>query len=385
MGSRVKEVLFVLTVFFLVSCNKKDEKKPQYAPLVAVAKVERRDVPLVIESQAKVTGSLEVNVYAQVGGIIKSRLFSEGSYVKKGTQLFQIDPSMYKAAMNQAAGALTQARSEHFRAKQNYARVNRLFRADAVSRRVYDEALSAMNAAEGSVKIAHAALDIAKINYGYTKVYAPISGIVRKELQTVGNLISTGQGGLLTSMVQISPLHVEFSVPGTTWRSVMEKQLKGYVLVPKQSEYKVELLMSDGSIYPKIGKLIFSDISEDLVTGSISMKAEVSNGKDDKLLMPGQFVRVRLLGIKYPHVLVMPVKALIHTTDGFAVYKVNEENLVSIVKVKIIDYCGDEVLIESGLAEGDVVVSDGIIKVRPGIHITRSKAPIYKTVQKGEG
>lgn len=370
-----------LWVFFLVvtlsSCEKKKDEAKRQPPIVAVAKVVKQDLPINLESQAKVVGSLDVRIYAQVGGVIKKRLFKEGEYVEKGTQLFEIEPDIYKANLDKAEGVLLQAESDLKKISKDYKRISALYKKDAVSVRTLDEITSAHEKAVANVKIAKATRDAALVNYNYTKVYAPISGVVRKEVQSVGNLVAPGQAGLLTSMVQIDPLHVEFAIPGEVWSSVITKSLNGSVHLPDNSEYEVEIVLSDGTVYPKLGKIIFIDSSEDLMTGSVSMKAEVKNGKDEKSLMPGQFVKARLLGVKYVGALIIPSKSLIQTEKAAIVYKVESGNIVKPTPVKVIDYVGDSVVI-NGLKEGDVVVSDGIVKARPGQPITPVSSPIAK-------
>ena len=213
---------FAGTLVILLILSGCKEKKPvqMAAPVVGVVRVAKQNIPLNIEVPAKITGSLEIQVRAQVGGILKSRNFREGEFVHQGSKLFEIDEAPYRAALTRAQGNLAQAESELKRTARDYKRMEKLHKAKAVSQKEYDDSLSAYEKAQANMKVAEGALHEAEINLGYTEVKAPISGIVRKEAQSVGNLVSpSGENSLLTSMVQICPLHANFSISGSTWTS----------------------------------------------------------------------------------------------------------------------------------------------------------------------
>lgn len=357
---------FISCFLLLTACdNEKAEKKKMPPSPVEAVVVVKKDWPINIDVPARVQGAFEVQVQAQVSGIIRKRLFNEGQYVKKGDSLFIIDQAPYKAALNKAAGSLKIANSEFERSKKEYIRVTNLYQSNAVSKKTYDEVSSMFEKAKANVLVAKAMLDEAKINLEYTKVRAPISGMVGKEEKTVGNLVSPANG-LLTSIIKVSPLHVTFSVPGNIWESIKQKSADGKITFPKENAYEVELIMPDGSIYNRLGKVIFIDKKQDLFTASISMKAEVQNSIKDKTLFAGQFIRVKLLGIHYNSVVIIPVSALIHTGNGFIVYVLDKDGKAEARPVKIIEYAGNKVVLESGVNDSEVVVSSGVIKVRPG-------------------
>ncbi len=349
-----------------------EEKKPvqMAAPVVGVSKVTRQNIPLNIEVPAKITGSLEIQVRAQVGGILKSRNYKEGEFVHQGAKLFEIDEAPYRAALTRAQGSLAQAESELRRTTRDYERMKKLHKSKAVSQKEYDDSLSAYERAQANMKVAEGALHEAEINLGYTEVKAPISGIVRKEEQSVGNLISpNGESSLLTSMVQICPLHANFSISGSTWADIAKSFHSGKVHLAKMDEVKVQVIMSDGSVYPHEGKIIFMDSSEDNQTSSISVKAEIPSNAAQKMLLPGQFVRVRVLGHEYKDALVVPATALISTQAGFMVYVVKEDKTVEVRPVKA-EVIGNKAVVSDGLKENESVVFEGIIKARPGQPVT---------------
>ncbi|MDR1561368.1 MAG: efflux RND transporter periplasmic adaptor subunit, partial [Holosporaceae bacterium] len=308
----------------------------------------------------------------QVGGILKSRLFQEGQYVKEGEKLFEIDPEPYKAALTRAQGVLAQAQSEFRRTNRDYERMKKLYKDKAVSQKEHDDSLSAFERAEANLKVAEGSLHEAEINLGYTEVKAPISGIVRKEAQSVGNLISpAGDSSLLTSMIQICPLHASFSVSGAVWSSIAKSYKAGKIKLLDFSDYKVEVIMSDGNIYPEAGKIIFIDSGEDNLTSSVSVKAEIPNDIEQKILLPGQFVRVKLIGAEYKDAIVIPQSALISTKTGEIVYVLKNNNTVEVRPVRA-EFVENQAIIHSGLKEGEIVISEGIIKVRPGMPVNAS-------------
>jgi membrane fusion protein (multidrug efflux system) len=368
----------ILPMVLLMASGCEEEKQAQAPlPLVGVIKAEKQDVPFVVEAPAKITGSLEIQIRAQVGGILKSRVFQEGQYVKEGEKLFEIDPEPYKAALTRAQGTLAQAESELRRTSRDYERMQRLFRDGAVSQKEHDDALSAHERAGANVKVAEGSLHEAEINLGYTDVKAPISGIVRKEAQSIGNLISpANESSLLTSMVQICPLHAIFSISGAVWSKMNKNYRDGRIKLSKSGNYGVEVIMSDGSIYPQMGKIIFVDSSEDSQTSSVSIKAEIPNDQNQKLLLPGQFVRVRLLCAEYHNAVVIPPSALISSPAGFVVYVIGENKTVEVRPVNA-ELTENRVIVHSGLKEGEIVIAEGIIKARPG-------QPVNTVLKSGE-
>lgn len=353
---------------FLLCLSGCDDKQPQKMPiqLVGVSKVVKKNVPFNLQVPAKISGSLEVQIRAQVGGILKSRIYREGEYVQQGDKLFEIDPAPYEAALTRAQGTLAQAQSELRRTKRDYERMQKLYKDGAVSQKEHDDSLSAFERASANVKVAEGSLHEAEINLGYTVVKAPISGVVRKEAQSVGNLVSpTGEAGLLTTMVQICPLHANFSVSGSIWNSLVKGCTEGAVGISRPEDFKVEVIMSDGTIYPHAGKIIFVDSSEDALTSSVSVKAEIPSDEKQKMLLPGQFVRVNIVGVEYTNAMVIPASALLATPSGSVVYVVKPDKTIEVRPVKA-ELVGNEVIVYSGLQDGEVVVSEGIVKARPG-------------------
>lgn len=370
MASFSKLLLVSTAALTMLLSGCKEENKqnamPRMLVKVGVVKAVKKDVPFQLEVPAKIAGSLEIQVRAQVSGILKSRTFAEGQYIKQGEKLFEIDPEQYRAALTRTEGALAQAESEVRRTTRDYERMKNLFSAGAVSQKNYDDSLSAYEAAQANLKVAQGSVREAQLSLGYTEVRAPISGIVGKEAQSVGNLITANaESGLLTKIVQICPLHAVFSVPGSTWNALTKGHMSGKIQIPKLDTCKVEVIMSDGTKYPKTGRIIFVDSTEDNLTSSVSVKAEIPSDEKQRILMPGQFVRVKLVGAEYSDAVVVPSAAVVSTSVGQVVYVVKDDNTVELRRIKA-ELVENNAIVNEGLQENDIVVCEGILKVRQG-------------------
>ena len=383
--------LMCVLILAFAACKKHEAAAPA-APVVSAVKVIQQDLPWNIEYPAQVAGSLEVQIRAQVGGILQSRLYNEGEYVTEGTQLFQIDDAEYKVALEKAQGSLAQAQAEEKRTYRTFKRMKTLRASNAVSQQDYDNALSAYETAQANVKVAQAAVEGAQINLGYTKVVAPISGIVGQAIPSVGSLISpTNESGYLTNMVQINPLYANFSMPGSQFNQLAQGFVSGQIAfgnmkaggpasTPEEEqaqaeEYRnkdvnelavyVEAVLPNGELYPQRGKIIFFDSSENTQTSSIAMKAEFANPNNSSLLMPGQFVRVHLVGATFKNAILIPSSAVLHTAKELLVYVVDANNMVEARPIEA-DLQNDMYIVTKGLQAGDVVISEGLSRIRPG-------------------
>lgn len=355
-----------ISLLILSGCNK-EEKKQNFTPVVGVIHVNEESVPLEFESAGKIYGALDIQVRAQVNGILKERRFIEGQYIKKGESLFLIDPAPYQAAVNRAEGNVAQAESEQRRTKRDFDRMEKLFKRKAVSQKEHDDALSALERAEANLKIAKAGLQEARINLEYTDVKAPISGYVRGEYQTIGNLVSVaGESSLLTSMVQLDKVRVNFSVADTFWKKAFELAENGMAIIPDISKLKVSVMLPNNKVHPQTGRIVFVDSAEDSITSTIAMRAEIPN--KDASLTPGQFVRVKVSGASYKCP-VVPNSCILASANGSVVFVVGENNKAQIRPVKV-RLLGNKAIILDGLKAGEKVVYEGLIKVRDGAPIT---------------
>lgn len=376
-----------LATVFVSGCKKSAASGAAAPTVVNAVEVVQQDLPWDIEYPAQVAGSLEIQIRAQVGGILEARLYNEGEYVNEGKQLFQIDDKQYKVALEKAQGALAQAQAEERRTQRTYARMKKLRADNAVSQQDYDNAISAYDTAKANVQVAQAGVNDAQINLGYTKVTAPISGIAGKEAQSVGSLISAaGESGLLTTMVQIDPLYVNFSMPSRQFEKLAAGFMSGQIVLGsddkqllKPEEYRkltasqapvyVEAVLPNGSLYSEKGKIVFFDSSENTQTSSLAIKAEFANPKKSRALMPGQFVRVRLVGAIYKNAILIPSSAVLNSAQGKIAYVIDGNNMIVARPIQA-EMQDDMYIVSDGLKAGEKVVSDGLIRLRPGMEVT---------------
>lgn len=317
-------------------------------PAVTVQEAAVSDIPLVFEYPARLAGSREVEIRARVGGILTKRAYTEGQYVKRGDLLFEIDPAPYKAALEEAKAGFIKAESD-------YRRGNTLMRQKALSAREFD----ATRATYGTAK---AALDTAKINLAYTTVRAPISGYTSQEVQSEGSLV-VADSTLLTRVTQLDPMYVEFAYPDSEAMMQRRAVAAGSITLPDDKLLTVEILSKDGTTYDQEGKIRFTDsiISPD--TGTVHARATVPN--TSQMIMPGQFVRVKVKGMTQVSSIGIPERAIMQGPMGMFVYTVGEGNKATMTPVELGLLNNGVQIITKGLKAGDKVITEGMIKVRP--------------------
>ena len=370
----LKKLSFVLSLFLMITvfagCSKKQEQEqPKQIPLVNATKAITLDIPWNKEYPAQVAGSLEVEVRAQVGGILKERLYNEGQFVEKDTVLFTIDPQEYQIALEKAQASLEQENTQVQKAQRDYYRMKELIKDNAVSQKDYDDSLSAYEKAQADYKAAKAVVDDAKRNLGYAKVKAPIAGIARKENHSVGSLISlNGDNSLLTTMVQINPLHVIFSVPGKQLAQLKDA-IEQERMAVNEEKVVVDVLVGN-KVYPYPGQIIFFDSAEDPQTSSFAVKVEVPNPDSKFDMTPGQFVKVRIKGITFKNAVLIPQSSLVENPNGTFVYVVNTSSNNVIEAVPVSAEVKDSIaIVFDGLKGDETVISGGSLKVQPGIPV----------------
>jgi membrane fusion protein (multidrug efflux system) len=331
---------------------------------VTVLAVQPKTLAVPYEFTGRVEGSREVEVRARVSGILLKRLYEEGRPVHKGQQLFQIDPAEYRAKVAAAAADLEEAKARQARAERDKARLEPLLAEHATSKKEYDAAVSDAEAARAASHSAQAKLDEAKLDLAYTRVEAPISGLSSRAEHSDGSLVEPGDKGLLTHISQVKPIWVRFGVADETLLNLRREVASKEVESPGTHQLGVELVLPDGSAHPEPGRVNFSDTMIDPATGSVTLRAQLPNATG--VLIPGQFVRVRLLGIKRPNAIVVPQRAVQQGEQGKFVFVVGADGKAAVRPVKVGDWSGQDWIVESGLAAGDRVVVDGTVKVMPG-------------------
>jgi membrane fusion protein (multidrug efflux system) len=340
---------------------------------VSAIEIKAGKVPLSFEYAGRVEASREVQVRAQAGGILLRRNYNEGAEVKAGDILFEIDPKPYEAELARARAQLQQAEAQLAQTTRDADRYIRLAETGSGTEKARDDAVSARDQAAAAVAIAQAGVQVAELNLGYTKVRAPISGVTSVEQVPEGSLISTtGDAGLLARITQRDPAHIIFSVSESELaegRALLEAQgvwdEAGKVL-------SVTVMFGDGRTYPHKGVIDFAAAGLDPETGTLRLRAVVPN--PEQRLLPGQFVRAIVSGFVLPDAIVVPKAALSQGPQGQFVYAVNSEGNAEIRPVELGRETADGWVVTSGLKEGDRVITEGIIKVRPGAPVTITPA-----------
>jgi membrane fusion protein (multidrug efflux system) len=325
---------------------------------VGVVEVKRGDLPLPLEFTGRAAGSREVEVRARVDGILLERRYREGSEVREGDVLFRIDPEPYRAAVAQTRAELGVAQARLEEARRQRDRIVPLFEQNATSQRQRDEAVSQFEVAQANVEAARARLRTAELDLGYTDVRAPISGLTSREVRSEGSLVQAGgDDSLLTRIVQVQPIYVEFSVPEAEAARVRRST----------DQLVAKLLLDGGEVYPVTGRLSFVDTAVEPGSGTVRVRAEFENG--DRRIVPGQFARVRIEGLVEPDAVAVPRKAVMSSAQGHFVWVVGADDTVQFQPVRLRDNAGDLVVIAEGLRGGERIVVDGLLKVQPGAKV----------------
>jgi len=313
----------------------------------------------------------------QVSGILVERFFREGSRVKAGQQLYQIDPAPYQAVYDSALADLQKAEALVKPIEIKRARLEGLVEVEAVSKQEYDDLVASLAQAKAEVAIAKAEIARAKINLDYTKVYAPISGIISKSFFTKGALVTANQSQPLSIITQLDPIYVDISQPNDQLIQMRRKwgQLR---------DLPVELSFSDGKeTYEHEGRLLFHEVAVDPNTGTVKLRAQFPN--PDHFLLPGQFVRARLR-LDESDVLVVPQKATQRQADGkLTVWVVQPDSTVQPVSITVDRALGNAWVVADGLEDGAVIVIEGQLKLQPGVLVNPVPANTASGEQKKSG
>jgi membrane fusion protein (multidrug efflux system) len=322
-------------------------------------------VPVRLDLVGQVEGSKEVEVRARVSGILLKRLYAEGEVVAAGKPLFQIDPTPYEIALAQARAQLAQERARNEQAKRESGRLKDLASEKAISQKEYDDATSTSKLSDATLQGAEASVRQAELNLSYTLVTAPVAGATGRAARSEGSLISTGADSLLTSIYQVDPVWVRFSLS----ESDLGK-LPGARLAPGAGT-ELRLLLPDGTAYPGKGRLNFTATQIDPKLATQQLRAEFDNAK--QILLPGQFVRVQLVAGERENVFLVPQPAVLQTEKGSLVFVVDAEGKAALRPVKLGDWVGSDWLVLGGLKPGDRVIADNLLKIRPGTPVTEAK------------
>ncbi|HBC0017532.1 TPA: efflux RND transporter periplasmic adaptor subunit [Enterobacter hormaechei subsp. xiangfangensis] len=355
---------FIVCAALLTGCD--GQENPQQhaqAPQVSVHIVKSAPLAVTTELPGRTDAYRVAEVRPQVSGIILHRNFTEGSDVKAGDSLYQIDPATYEAAYDNAKGELVKAQAAANIAHLTVKRYVPLVGTQYVSKQEYDQAVATAQQADASAVAAKAGVESARINLAYTKVTSPINGRIGKSSVTEGALVTNGQATALATVQQLDPIYVDVTQSSSDFM-----RLKQQTSLQKGDTSSVELLMENGQPYPLKGTLQFSDVTVDESTGSITLRALFPNPQH--MLLPGMFVRARIDEGTQPDAILVPQQGVTRTPRGDAtVLVVNDKNQVESRTVVAPQAIGDRWLITEGLKNGDRVIISGLQKVRPGVTV----------------
>ena len=345
------------------------DKAPPAAPRgpasvgVVTLKAERQTVTT--ELPGRTSAYLSAEIRPQVGGIVQQRLFTEGALVKAGQPLYQLDASGYQVAVASAEASVAKAQASVGTAEVNARRNAELVKIDAVSRQVSDDSQAALVQARSDLAVARAALENARINLGYTRIKAPISGRTTTSTVTPGALVTANQTAALTTIAQLDPLYVDVTQSSTEVLRLKNDLARGRIQKSGEAEAPITLQLEDGSRYPHKGKLQFAGVNVNPGTGAVTLRAVVPN--PDGLLMPGMYVRAVLQTGINEQALLVPQQGVNRDTAGNAsVLVVNAEDKIERRKITVDAAIGNRWQVGSGLAAGERVVVEGFQRIKPG-------------------
>lgn len=375
MHSKHKNILLpalALATLALAACNKGPAgaaQSGQQPPAeVGVVTLAPASVGLSTRLAGRTTPYAVAEIRPQVGGIIQQRSFTEGGEVKAGQALYQIESASFQNAFESAKAALARSEASLGTARLKAERYKDLVEIKAVSQQDFDEAQAAFKQAEASVAADKAALDTARVNLGYTRVAAPISGRIGKSSVTQGALVTAGQAAALATVQQLDPIYVDVTQSVSDLSRLKRELASGALKSAGANQARVRLQLEDGSFYALEGKLAFTDVSVDASTGSVSLRAVFPNPKQE--LLPGMFVQAQLeTGVREGSFLV-PQQAVSRNTKGEAtVMLALPEGKFAPKVIKTLQAIGDKWLVSEGLKEGDQVIVEGLQRLRPGVVI----------------
>ena len=367
----------------LAACGGKNDAAPAHAgggmppPEVGVVTVTPNTIGLVNELPGRLEASRLAQVRARTAGILQKRLFTEGSDVKAGQPLFQIDNATYRAAVESAEASVAQAEASVAQASALVQRYRPLVELNAISKQGYDNAVASEKTAKANLAAARAGVTTARINLGYAEVTAPIAGRIGRALVTEGALVGQGEATQLAVIQQIDPMYVNFTQSASDTMRLRQAMDSGqFKRAPGGDAASVNIVLEDGTVYPSKGRLLFTDLTVDSTSGQVTLRAEVPNPQ--KRLLPGLFVRVRLEQAQAGDAVLLPQQAVTRSGQGDTVMVVGPDNHLAPRPVKLGPAQGNQWLVLEGLKADEKVMVDGFQKLprgKPGDPIVVKPVP----------
>ena len=367
----------LLRLILLVPGSGCEEKKQAPTavppPEVEVVQVIQQDVPVHAEWIGTTDGLVNAKIRAQVSGYLLKQTYKEGTTVKKGDLLFEIDPRPFKAAFDQAVAQLAIAKARLGKTELDVKRYTPLAKESAISQQELDDAVQANLAAKAGVQSAQAAVEQAQLNLDFTRIVSPIDGIAGTAIVQIGDLVGPTSTSELTTVSTVNPIKVNFPISEREYLDAVQSREHPGRKQSTAADMPLQLILADGSVFPQPGRFSFADRQVDVKTGTIGVSALFANPGD--ILRPGQYARIRALTETKPNALLIPQRAVTELQGGYQVAVVGPDNKVAIRNVKAGQRVGSLWVIDEGLKPGERVVMEGVQKVREGQAVTPKAAP----------
>jgi membrane fusion protein (multidrug efflux system) len=354
----LRALLPFIGVIGLTACGSRSDSNADKPVPVTTRTVAQTTAPIVLEAVGRTEGSKEVEIRARVSGIVQKHLYSEGSFVRAGTPLFQIERAPFEIALAQAKAAADQAEATNDQARREADRVAGLLASSAVSKRIAEEAATAYRSATASLAAARAAVHEAELNLSYTSVVAPITGVTGRALHSEGSLVTANtESSLLTTISQTHPIWVRFALSEAEHENLRRAG---------DEKSTVDLVLANGDTYAERGRLNFAGSTVDRSLGTVQLRAEFPNPKLE--ILPGQFATVRLdAGTR--QVIAVPQTAVLQGNQGRFVWTIGADGKAAQRSVEVGDWLGQDWIIRKGLSDGDTVILDNLMKLNPGVAV----------------
>jgi len=360
------------TLVLLAACHKQATEIPRQAVEVTVMTVEPHDTPVDFEFTAQTESSREVQIRARVDGFLDKRVYTEGQLVHAGQTLFLMDPKPFEATLQSALGQLAQQQARLTVTKANLARVVPLAAQNALSQKERDDAIGNEKEAEATVLAAKGQVQTAQLNLSYTTIKSPLTGLSSFAQQQDGSYV-TSANGLLTTVYQLDPMWVNFSISENELLAYRDQIEKKQLQFPANSDFEVTVVLADGSIFPSRGHINFTNPAFSAQTGTFLVRASFPNPQGS--LRPGQFVRARVSGAVRPNAILVPQRAVLQGSKSHFVWVVDNDSKGHQRVVETGEWHGDDWFIIDGLKPGERIVVDGAIRVVADTPLKITQAP----------
>jgi membrane fusion protein (multidrug efflux system) len=361
-----RSLVLCFAAISIIACSKTSDKpEAKAAPEVGVVIVQQQAQPILVELPGRTTARMIAEIRPQVGGIIQQRTFTEGSHVKAGDLLYQIEPAIYQAALASADASVQKANASLAATTSRAVRYAELVKLNAVSRQENDDILASVKQAEADLALAKAALITARINLDFTRIVAPISGRVEVSSVTPGALVTANQVAALTMVQQLDPIYVDVTQSSSELLRLKRDLASGSLKKSGNNETQIKVVLEDGSIYPHAGILKVSGITVNPTSGAVTLRAVVPN--KEGLLLPGMYVHARLQEAVNENAILVPQQGVSRNSRGEpTVLLVNAENKVELRVLSADNTIGNQWLVNSGLTTGDQVILEGMDRIKVG-------------------